>query len=140
MSRGQGRVVALDPGSVRIGVAVCDSTRSLAFPRQSIAAGDGAVELCIAVVREEEAGLVVVGHPLQLDGTAGRAAEQAASLAASLRAALHDDGIDVVLHDERLTTVTAVGRLREAGVDARGSRGHIDGEAAVVLLESWMAT
>jgi putative Holliday junction resolvase len=135
---GTGRVVALDPGSARIGVAVSDSDRQLAFPRAPIAAGLDEVDRCVAAVREEGATLVVVGHPLRLDGTEGPAADRAAAMASTLREALGADGVDVVLHDERLTTVTATARLREAGMAPRDVRGRVDGAAAVVLLESWL--
>lgn len=138
--RDVGRVVALDPGSTRIGVAVSDSARRLAFPRSPIEGGDGAPARCAALVREEAARLVVVGHPLRLDGTEGPAAEQADALASALRTALALDGVEVVLHDERLTTVTATTRLREAGHGARSARRRVDGAAAVVLLESWLSS
>jgi putative Holliday junction resolvase len=133
-------VVALDPGSVRIGVAVSDSSRSLAFPRPAVAGGPGEAERCAEVARDEEARTVIVGHPIRLDGTEGTAAQLAAELAASLAQLLAPDGIEVLLHDERLTTVTASSRLRDRGVDARGARSRVDSAAAVVLLEAWMGT
>jgi putative holliday junction resolvase len=137
---GRGRVVALDPGTARIGVAVSDSDRRLAFPRSPLEAGDGEVARCAGLVRDEGACLVVVGLPLRLDGSLGPAAESATALATALRADLAADGVEVVLHDERLTTVTAATRLREAGRGARTSKGRVDGAAAVVLLESWLGT
>jgi putative holliday junction resolvase len=136
--RGPGRVVALDPGTTRVGVAVSDSDRRLAVPRAPLAAGPGEVERCAALVRAEGGRLVVVGHPLRLDGTLGTSAARAEALAAALRSALAPDGVAVVLHDERLTTVTATARLREAGHGSRTARERVDGAAAVVLLESWM--
>lgn len=143
--RRPGRVVALDPGRARIGVAVSDGAQTLAFPRPPIDAGDGEVARCAAVVRDEGAAVVVVGHPLQLDGTPGEAARHAEALAEALRLAVGDEAVGdesvaVLLHDERLTTVTASARLREAGVGSRDARGRVDGAAAVVLLESWLAT
>jgi putative Holliday junction resolvase len=133
-------VIALDPGTVRIGVAVSDSRRTLAFPRPSITAGEGEVDRCAQAAREEGASTVVVGHPLRLDGSAGEGAGRAESLASALAAALAPDGVDVELHDERFTTVSATDRLREAGVDARRGRSKVDGAAATVLLESWMGS
>lgn len=137
--RGAGRVVALDPGTARIGVAVSDTARHLAFPRPPLDAGAGEVARCASLAIEEGATLVVVGHPLRLDGTEGPAAAHADALATALREALGPEGVEVVLHDERLTTVTATSRLRSAGVGAREARGRVDGAAAVVLLESWMS-
>jgi putative Holliday junction resolvase len=135
----RGRVLALDPGAARIGIAVSDSARSMAFPRPPVTAGAGEIERVAMVVREEGAGTVVVGHPLRLDGSVGPGASRAVELADALRGALATDDIEVVLHDERLTTVTATTRLRDAGVDARRARGRVDGAAAVVLLEAWLA-
>ena len=94
---------------------------------------------CADLVRDEGAVLVVVGHPLRLDGSEGTAAGLAVELAHDLAAALEADGIEVVLHAERLTTVTATSRLRDAGVDAKSARRRVDGAAAVVLLESWLS-
>jgi len=86
---------------------------------------------------------VVVGHPINLDGTEGEAARRAEALAEALRDELDelaDAAVEVVLHDERLTTVTAAAKLQEAGLDARAARERVDGAAAVVLLESWLQT
>lgn len=111
----------------------------MAFPREPIAAGEGEIARCAAAAIEEGATVVVVGHPLALDGSVGAAATRSARLADELARALEGHGVAVVLHDERLTTVTAATRLRDAGVDARRGRERVDGAAAVVLLESWLA-
>jgi putative Holliday junction resolvase len=134
-----GRVLALDHGTVRIGVAVSDSRRAMAVPLASVPASVAAAARCAAIARDEAAVSVVVGLPLLLDGSAGDAAARAAAFADELRRALEHDAVEVVLFDERLTTVTAVARLREAGVTAKGSRGRVDSAAAVVLLEAWLA-
>lgn len=139
MTRGEGRVVAFDPGAVRVGVAVCDEARTMAFPRAPLAAGPELVQRCCALVREEGARVVVVGHPVRLEGAEGPEAQAARALAEQLGEALDGDA-DVVLHDERLTTVTAQRHLRDAGRRDREARERIDGAAAVVLLESWLAS
>jgi putative Holliday junction resolvase len=133
-----GKVVAFDPGTARIGVAVCDADRTMAFPRDSVPSGVDTVARCASIVREESAGVVVVGLPLHLDGTEGTSAAFARELASALAGAL--DEVEVVMHDERMTTLTASSRLRDAGVDERAARRRLDGAAAVVLLESWLAT
>ncbi len=138
MTTSSGRVVALDPGSVRVGVAVCDEARTMAFPRGAIPSGPDTVRRLAALVREEGAGVVVVGLPVRLDGAEGPEAVAARELASALTTAL--EGLaEVVLHDERLTTVTAEQRLREAGRRGRSAREVVDAAAAVVLLESWLA-
>jgi len=136
----RGRVVAFDPGTVRIGVAVSDSARSMAFPRPAVAAGADAAARCAVVARDEEATVVVVGCPTSLDGAERAGALAAREFADQLQLVLASDGIVVVVHDERLTTTTATARLREAGVGARDARQRVDGAAAAVLLEAWLAT
>ena len=138
-AREAGRVVAFDPGSTRIGVAVCSAERSMAFPRAALPAGEGTAARCAAVVREEGATVVVVGLPLRLDGSEGPEARTAREFAAALDAELAGT-VEVVLHDERLTTVTAARRLRDVGHRAPAARSRVDGASAVVLLESWLAT
>lgn len=134
-----GRVLALDHGAVRIGVAVCDSRRAVAVPLASVPASLDAAVRCAAIAKEESAVTVVVGLPLKLDGSAGEAATKAVHFADDIRRSLGLDAIEVVLFDERLTTTTASARLREAGLSARSARGRIDSAAAVVLLEAWLA-
>jgi putative Holliday junction resolvase len=130
-----GRVLGLDPGAVRVGVSVSDTTRSMAFPRDPLPAGPELVERVAALVEEEGATTVVVGLPRSLDGSEGTAAGAARALATELEVALD---VDVELFDERLTTVQAANALRAAGQSAKQARGVIDSAAATILLEAWM--
>jgi putative holliday junction resolvase len=139
MSRG--RAVGIDLGSRRIGVAVSDSARTLASPRTTvIRTGDRERDLrqMVELVLEEEAVVVVVGHPLSLDGTRGRAATAAEEEADALRTALETHGVVVELFDERLTTVTADQSLRAGGMSGKARRKVIDRSAAAVLLQAWL--
>lgn len=132
------RVLALDLGSVRIGVAVSDAGGTLASPRTVLARTGDLVQdhrRLAALVAEEEAELVLVGLPLSLDGGEGPAAVAARAEADALSAVLD---VPVVLHDERLTTVTAHRLLAERGLDARARRKVVDQAAAAVLLQSWL--
>jgi putative Holliday junction resolvase len=134
---GTGRVLALDPGSSRVGVAVSDSARAMAFPRPALEAGERLTALVCALVEEEAATVVVVGLPKGLSGREGPAARSSRSLADELRGLLE---VPVVLHDERLTTVQASQALSDAGHDQRSQRRLVDSAAATVLLESWLAS
>jgi putative Holliday junction resolvase len=134
-----GRVLALDPGSKRVGVAVSDSARSMAFPRPALRAGDALVAEVVSLVEDEAASLVVVGLPRSLSGAEGPAAVLARALVEQLRGPLGHRGIDVELHDERLTTVEASRALTAAGHTSRTLKGSVDSAAATVLLESWLA-
>ena len=132
------RVLALDLGSKRIGVAVSDEGERLATPRTVLLrTGDPARDhrRIAELVDEEEAELVVVGLPLSLDGTDGPAATAARAEVGQLRDAL---SVPIELHDERLTTVTAHRLLAERGLDSRRRRPVVDGAAAAVLLQSWL--
>jgi len=136
-----GRVLALDLGSRRIGVAVSDAGRSMAFPRPFVARrGDPGADLeaVVALVADAEAAVVVVGLPLSLDGSEGPAARSARDEAARLAEALGGRGVAVETFDERLTTVSAGSALRQAGVRTRDQRTAIDSAAAAVLLQAWL--
>jgi putative Holliday junction resolvase len=129
------RVLALDPGSRRVGVAVSDSAGALAFPRDALAAGEDLPAQVADLVEAEGATLVVVGRPVSLEGRQTDSTRAADELAALLREAL---SVDVVAHDERLTTVSASRGLAEAGHRAKSARTRVDSAAAVVLLQSYL--
>jgi putative Holliday junction resolvase len=132
------RVLGLDIGSRRIGVAVSDPRRVVASPYAVLRrAGDRAADhrAVAELVAEVEAALVVVGLPRSLDGGIGPAARQVLDEVEQLRAALP---VPVESHDERLSTVSAERSLREAGVRGRDRRAVVDKVAAAVLLQSWL--
>lgn len=136
-----GRVVALDLGSRRIGVAYSDRARTLASPWGTIERGGDPVQDRVAVrdaVREVGATTVVIGLPLSLSGQAGPAARAALEEAAALRAVLEPLGVSVETADERLTTVEAERALRASGRRGRSARQVVDAAAAMVLLQSWL--
>ena len=139
--RGSGRVAALDLGARRIGVAYCDSGRTLASPWGTIErSGDVARDRAAVVdaVREVEARTVVIGLPLSLSGHAGPAAQAALQETEALRALLEPLGVAVETADERLTTIEAQRNLRAAGRTGRAARQVVDSAAAMVLLQSWL--
>ena len=132
------RVVGVDLGSKRIGIAVSDLSGIIATPRTVIArSGDIATDHAriTALVEEEEAGRVVIGLPLNMDGTPGPAAKAAVAEARALATVV---GVPVDTYDERRTTVTAQAVLRGRGVRARDQRGEVDKVAAAVMLQSWL--
>ena len=134
----QGRVIGLDLGSARIGVAVTDSGQRLATGVDRIdRSGDRSTDhAAVALLVEEyEAVGVVVGLPLSMSGRAGSAARAISQEVAELRRML---AVDVDTVDERLTTVSAARDLKAAGRKARDQRGVIDQTAAAVLLQSWV--
>lgn len=132
----RGRVLGLDLGDARIGVAISDDERRLALPLGTVRTGAPADLRAIAVlVREHGATLVVVGHPVLLSGEPGERARHAERFAEALRSVVP---IPVVLHDERLSTVEAERELRTAGAPGRKRRAAVDRSAATVILQSWL--
>jgi putative Holliday junction resolvase len=132
-----GRVLALDLGDVRIGVAISDPDRRLALPLGTVQVGrpPGELRAIADLVGQHEVSLVVIGEPLSMDGSRGTQAVHAASFAEALRGLLT---VEVILHDERLSTVAATRELRAAGVAARDQRSVIDTTAAQIILQSWL--
>jgi putative Holliday junction resolvase len=134
------RVLGIDLGSRRIGVAVSDPGGVLASPVAVVPrSGDHATDhrALAAMVAEWEAERVVVGLPLSLDGSMGPAARAAAAEADELGSVV---GVPVEVADERLTTVTADRALREAAPrrGAKARRQVVDAAAAAVLLQAWL--
>jgi putative Holliday junction resolvase len=135
------RVVAIDLGERRIGVAVSDSSQTMAFPRPALLRGGDPQADHASIERlvlEEEAGTLVVGLPLSLNGSMGPAAQKADAEAEVLRARLAERHVDVVTFDERLTTVSAQAALHHAGKRGRLAREVVDSAAATVLLQTWL--
>lgn len=131
-----GRVLGLDLGDARIGVAISDAARRMAVPLGTVRTGAPADVRAIAdLVREHGVTLVVVGHPLLLSGEAGERAHHAERFAGAIEKAL---GVPVRLQDERLSTVEAERALRESGTSGRGRRRTVDRSAATVILQAWL--
>jgi putative Holliday junction resolvase len=132
-----GRVLALDLGDARIGVAITDPDRRVAVPLGTIHVGQppGELKAVAALTAEHEVSQIVVGHPRSMSGAAGARAVHAESFAEALRAIV---AVPVSLHDERLSTVEAERALREAGVRGRERRAVVDRTAATVILQSWL--
>jgi putative Holliday junction resolvase len=125
--------LAVDLGSVRIGVAACDPSGLLAFPLETVRRGGGDVERIAALATEHDVLEVLLGLPTNLSGREGEAAQGARAFAARLAAVVP---CPVRLVDERLSTVTAGSQMRAAGVKARKGRSAIDQAAAVVFLQA----
>jgi putative Holliday junction resolvase len=131
-----GRVLGLDLGQARIGVAVSDEAGRVAVPVGTVRTGAPQdVKAIAALAREYAVARIVVGHPLTLAGASGEAADQAEKFADALRGFL---GIPVALQDERLSTVQAEGELRRAGVKGRDRRAVVDQSAATVILQAYL--
>ncbi len=134
------RVLALDVGERRVGVAISDPTGTVARPLQTLVRGSREEDFVsiAALVAEHDIGLVVVGRPLSLDGTEGPQARRVARYAEALTATLP---VPVVAWDERFTTVTAEGILRQHRRQKKRqarTKGEVDAIAAAVILQSYL--
>jgi putative holliday junction resolvase len=137
-ARPAGRVLGVDVGTVRVGVALSDPTGVIASPLETLRrAKDGSdLDRLAALVVEHEVVEVVVGEPRHLSGASGASAQDARAYSEALAGRITD--VPVHLIDERLSTVTAAGHLREGGIDSRKQRPVIDQAAAVVILQQYL--
>lgn len=136
---GPGRRLAVDVGSVRVGVALSDPSPVLASPLVTLSRDEGSgsdLDRLAQLVAEYEVVEVVVGLPRTLAARHGAAAEAAADYARQLRARILP--VPVRLADERLTTVSASRMLSERGVRGKRQRAVVDQAAAVEILQAWL--
>lgn len=130
--------MAVDVGSVRVGVAVCDPDGILATPVETVRrAKDGSdIARLMEIITEYEAIGVIIGLPRTLRGEEGPAVRAARYFGRQLETEL--DGVSIEFYDERLTTVTATHALRASGVKAKDARAVVDQAAAVAILQGWL--
>lgn len=131
------KIMAVDYGDARTGLAACDRTEFLASPIGVIQEYnfDNTVKKVSYVVQEYAVQMVVVGHPLNMDGTAGERAQKCALFAEKLKALVD---VPVVLWDERSTTVSAHQVLNETNTRGRKRKEVVDAVAATIILESYL--
>jgi putative Holliday junction resolvase len=135
-----GRVLGVDLGSRRIGLALSDPGRRIASPYSVLERSKQQVDdhhAILAVARENEAVAIVVGLPISLSGDLGPAARAALEETEALRAAAGSD-LTVESYDERLTTITAERSLNEAHLTRGERRKVVDKVAAAVMLQAWL--
>jgi putative Holliday junction resolvase len=132
-----GPVMALDVGERRIGVAISDVMGVLATPVVTLSRRSRAEDLAAIARLTRERGVVriIVGHPLNMDGSAGEQARRSERFAQRLAEALGADGPPVTLWDERLSTQAAAERLYAGGSTGRAG---LDAAAAAVILQEWL--
>jgi putative holliday junction resolvase len=130
--------LAVDVGSVRIGVARCDAGGLLASPLTVVRRGKGDLDALAKLTEEASAIEVVAGLPTSLSGREGQAAESARQFAVALAGRIAP--VPVRLVDERFTTTTAHDALRRGGKDSRARRQVVDAAAAAILLQAALDT
>lgn len=133
-----GRLLALDWGEVRIGLALSDEGQLLASPLETLSRRPGKrfpMPRFLELVAEHAPAGLVVGLPLTGEGEEGDSARAARALASLVG---ERTGLPVALWDERMSTARALAAIREQGGSARGRRGDVDALAAAVLLQHFL--
>jgi len=133
------RAVGIDYGTVRIGVAVSDDLGMLAHPLETVEGKKvkEAIDRLAEIVSERKAEVVVLGLPLNMDGSEGPAVKKVRVFQKKLRKTLPKT-VEIVEEDERLTTVSAADKLEEAGQSQKDQRESIDQAAAVEILQTYL--
>ena len=131
------RILALDVGEKRIGVALSDPTGLLATPLTTIErkGQDSDIDAALRLATEHEVGEIVVGLPLSMSGRRG---PQAGRVDAFVRALAERTDIPLKSVDERLSSVQAERMLRESGVEPSKNKARIDSAAAAIILQSYL--
>ena len=131
------KIMAVDLGQVRTGLAVPDPTEQLASPVGTITEKntDKLLEKVAAAAREQGVQQLVVGHPRNMDGSRGESARRAETFAASLEKAA---ALPVVLWDERMTTVSAIGYLNQTDTRGKKRKAVVDTVAATIILQDYL--
>ena len=129
-----GRILGLDPGERRTGVAVSDPTGTIASPHGFVVADEDQIQSVVGLMREFGATRVVIGLPFALDGSEGPSARRSRSLGS----ALVDAGVEVEYWDERFTTKTAEAALIESGMRRKNRKSRRDQVAAAIMLQGFL--
>lgn len=136
MCRMNERIVCLDIGDIRIGVAVSDPTGTIASPVEvihRIGWGPDTRKICEICARYET-NRILSGLPLNMDGSEGFQAQKVRAFCDRLV----QSGLDVIFQDERLSTVAAEDALIEGGISRTGRKQLVDKVAASVILQQWL--
>lgn len=131
------KILAVDFGDSRTGIAICDRGELLASPVCVIEEKHfpTTIQKTVAQAEEQGAELIVVGHPLNMDGSKGPRAQLCEEFAEKLRELV---SVPVVLWDERQTTVSAIGFLNETNTRGKKRKQVIDAVAATIILENYL--
>ena len=132
------KIMSVDYGDSRTGLAMCDKSEIIASPLMTVFERD--FERCAAAVSERalenKAELIVVGNPINMNGTLGPLSEKCRLFADMLR---ERTGLEVVMWDERSTTVTAIGIMNDLNKRGKKRKEALDATAAAVILEGYLA-
>ena len=131
------KIMSVDLGLARTGVAVSDESGGFAFPKCVITEynKEKLIEKIIEIAKAEKAGRIVVGLPVNMDGSRGERAETCTEIAKEIK---EKGNIETVLWDERGTTITAQNYLNENNVRGKKRKQTVDAVAATIILEDYL--
>lgn len=127
------KVMALDVGTKRIGIALSDYLLMLANGHSYITRDDKSLEKIYKIAKENNVKKIVIGLPLNMDDTEGNQAKDCRDFASKI------EGYEIIFEDERLTSDTAEQNLREKKIDFRKDKGLVDIESACIILEQYLS-
>ncbi len=132
------KIMAVDYGDSRTGLAMCDKGEILASPLYTINMKDfdKCLEMTAQAAKENKAELIVVGNPINMSGTVGPRSEKCRLFADRLKELV---SVDVVMWDERSSTVTAIGYMNDINKRGKKRKEVLDSAAAAVILEGFLA-
>jgi len=132
----QQRILGIDFGEARIGVAVSDELGLLAHPVETIPTDRGNPAVRVAeIAREKNVSRIAIGMPRQMSGTLEKSADEVMKFANRLREVV---SCEIIMQDERLSTVAANRALQTSGRKTRETRGYIDQVAAQIILQTYL--
>ena len=133
-----GRILALDPGTKRIGFAVCDELRVTTRPLTvfTVSSWKKLLSRTLELIAEYDAVALVIGLPLDSDGNDQKMTQIAREMARKFTLSLQ---IPVFFQDERVTSYEAKGRLWQRGTDLHQTKSKVDSEAAAIILEDFLS-
>ena len=131
------RILGIDYGDARIGLALSDESETLASPIGTVTPGSmrKAIDEIAAIAKERGAGLIVLGLPINMDGSMGERVDKTKAFGSNLERV---SGIEVVYKDERLTTVSAERSLIESGMRREKRKTVIDTVSAQIILQGYL--
>lgn len=133
----EGRILAIDYGEVRMGLAISDPLRIFAFPLTVIDLKKNVdfIKTIQDIIKEKKVKRIIIGYPLKMDGSEGIQTEKVKGFVEELKRKIN---IDIEMVDERLTTTVAQRALTDIGIGQKKQRGIIDKIAAAKLLETYL--
>ena len=128
------KIMALDVGTKRIGIALSDFLKVIATPHSYIERNpeDKAIEKIVSIAKENRVDKIIVGLPINMDGSVGGQAQDCINFSQKIL------GFDIIYEDERLTSEEAEERLKNRKINFKKDKGLVDMESACVILEQYL--